>query len=416
MTRRDVIIVGGGLAGLCCARSLQRAGIDCVVLEAEGAVGGRVRTDVVDGFLLDRGFQVLLTAYPECREVLDYEALDLRPFTPGALIRVPGRFCRLADPWRQPTRAVESLLAPVGTLTDKLRVGLLRRRLRSRDIEAIFAADERSTLDYLHSTGFSSGFIERFFRPFLGGVFLESDLVTSSRMFEFLFKMFAAGDVAVPNRGMQAIPEQITASLPPDCIRTGSRVEHLEGRTCRLSDGETLEGRCVVIATDGTDAASLDGTDQPPRWSGTTCLYYDALEPPVAEPVLVLNGEGRGPINSLTVMSEVAEGYSPAGRSLVSVSVTGTPDAGIEELEQRVRQQLADWYGKSVDRWRLLRTYAIPRALPAQPPGVLDPPQRSVEVGRGVFRCGDHVDHGSIHGAMVSGRRAAEAVLDRLAA
>jgi phytoene dehydrogenase-like protein len=208
MDSRDhrVLVVGAGLAGLCCAERLADHGLAPLVLEAAEDVGGRVRTDEVEGCLLDRGFQVLLTAYPTAREVLDYQALHLQPFEPGALVRCGGRFHRVADPWRRPFAALQGVFGPIGSLSDKLRVAALRRRVLQGAVRDLFERPERTTMAALREAGFSTAMIDRFFRPFLGGVFLDTKLETSSRMFEFVFRMFASGDVAIPARGMQAIP------------------------------------------------------------------------------------------------------------------------------------------------------------------------------------------------------------------
>ena len=410
----DAVIVGGGLAGLCCARHLHRAGLRPLILEAADAVGGRVRTDVVDGFRIDRGFQVFLTSYPEARRELDYAALRLRPFRPGALVRFAGAFHRLTDPWRRPLAALGSLFAPVGTLADKLRVGRLRSRVLAGAVEDRFRDPETTTLQALRDAGFSDAMIERFFRPFLGGVFLERELQTSSRMFGFVFRMFAAGDACLPEEGMEAIPRQLAAGLPPGTVRLGARVAELRPDSVRLESGEEVRGRAVVVAADGPSAARLLGDTAPAAGNGVTCVSFAAPRAPVAEPILVLDGEGRGPVNNLCVPTAVAPSYGPAGRHLVSATVLGVP-ADEPRLLADVRGQLADWFGPEVADWRHLRTDRIAYALPRQAPPALAEPERPVRVRPGLYVCGDHRDQASIQGAMVSGRRAAEAVRGDLA-
>jgi phytoene dehydrogenase-like protein len=406
----DVIVVGAGVSGLCCARELQAAGLEVLVLERGDAPGGRVRTDAVDGFLLDRGFQVLLTAYPEARRVLDLERLGLRAFESGALIRRDGRFSRIADPLRHPARALESLRDAPGSAADKLRVARLRRRLSRGSLNEILTAPQVTTAEALRREGFSSGLVEAFFRPFLGGIFLDPSLETSSRLFAFVFKLFSEGEAVLPAAGMQAIPRQLAEGLPEAAVRYGATVESAGRGSVVLAGGERLEAASVVVAADGPEAARLTGAVEAPAPRAVTTLHYAAESSPIGEPILVLNGEGTGPVNDLCVPSDVAPSYAPPGAALVSATVLGIPPLEDAELDRAVRDQLRDWFGTQVDDWRLLRALRIPFALPAQPPAVLATPERPVRVREGLFVCGDHRDTASLQGAMVSGRRAAAAV------
>jgi phytoene dehydrogenase-like protein len=413
-TNPDVLIIGGGLAGLCCARTLHEKQVSFRILEASDGVGGRVRTDKVEGFLLDRGFQVLLTAYPEAKRVLDYARLDLKAFTPGALSWYAGRMNKMIDPWRTPGSWKESLRSDFGTLRDKLRIARLRNRLRKTSIEQIFAGTDRATKDALESAHFSDPMIHRFFRPFLGGILLDGELKSSSRMYEFVFKMMAEGDTAVPARGMGAIPAQIAEKLPATSVQLNTRVEGLHENEVKLDWGETLRARAIVVATDGPSAAHLIGEVEPASRS-VTCFYYSAEEPPVEEPILMLNGDGAGPVNNFAVISNVAPSYAPNGKHLLSITVLGTHKLTEAQLSGFIIAQMKNWFGKVASTWRLLKGYYIAHAQPQQFPGALEPPQRPVRVRPGVYVCGDHRDNASIQGAMVSGRRAGEAVLADLA-
>ena len=240
MDDRPIIIVGAGLAGLRCAGALEERGAPWLLLESQDGPGGRVRTDYVEGFQLDRGFQVLLTAYPEARRALDYDALDLRSFAPGALIRLPGGFQRLHDPFRRPTALLSALRAPIGTLGDKLRIARLRRRLRRMSLPELWRRPERTTREALADYGFSPTIVERFWRPLFAGIQLDRSLTTSSRMFAFVFRMLAEGDSALPAAGMQAIPDQLAAGLPAGRIRYGTTVVAVDSGGVWLEDGELL--------------------------------------------------------------------------------------------------------------------------------------------------------------------------------
>ena len=411
----DVVIVGGGLAGLACARHLHQKGIAFQIIEASDGLGGRVRTDHVAGFLLDRGFQVLQTAYPEAQRVLDYVKLDLHTFFPGALIRTNDHSYRIADPLRKPLEAFESLFSPIGTIRDKFRLLALRQRLHRRSIDSIFKREERMTLDALQNEGFSPTIMSTLFRPFLRGIFLEKGMKTSSRMFEFVYKMFTDGHAALPANGMGAIPDQLASALPVDSVRLNTRVVSVSPNTATLEYGEQLKARAVVVATEGPEACRLIPGLDPVISCSTTCMYFVADYDPLGSPILALNGDGSGIINNLCVPSSVAPSYAPAGSSLISVTILGIPDEDNKKLELTVRSQLKSWFGQKVDSWRSFRTYRIHHALPSQAFPALSQPQRPVRIQKGLYVCGDHRDTASIHGALVSGRRTAETFLEDFA-
>ncbi len=408
----EVVIVGAGLAGLACAQDLTRAGVECTVLEASDGIGGRVRTDLVDGFRLDRGFQILLTAYPEVAARLDLDALDLQPFEPGATIRIDGAFHRVADPLRRPNQIFSTLRAPVGTPADKLRVLRLVLDVRSHSVPSLLRRPDMTTADRLAGVGFSDRMVETFWRPLFSGIQLDPDLEVSSRRFDTILRMLAAGSTAVPRLGMGAIPRQLGDSLPPGTVRLGARVTEVDGAGVRLEGGERVPARSVVVATEGPAAHRLLGDRVPdPGSRAAACCWFAAPGAPLPGPVLILNGESRGPATNLAVMSEVSSSYAPDGRALVAAAVPG-PTALDPTISARVREQLAEWFGSTVAEWDLLRTDVITHGQPAQRPPFH--PKQLVALGDHVFVCGDHRDTASIQGALFSGGRTAAAVVRSL--
>jgi len=412
MSDPDVIIVGGGLSGLTCALRLGEAGIEPLILEASDGVGGRIRTDRIDGFLLDRGFQSLQTAYPEAKAQLDLDALQLHRFSSGALIRTRGKTEAMMDPWRHPSRILENLTNGIGSFSDRWRLAALRRHVLRHSLDELAQEPETTTRNYLvERWGLSLDIVERFLQPWMSGVFLEDQLTTSSRWFTFVFRMFAAGDVALPAEGMEAIPRQLATRLGYQRIRLQTPVVSIEPHQVRLVDGTTLAAEQIVIATPGDVADRLLGREPRMNWCGTVCRYYAADTSPIPAPQLMINGDGRGPIRHVCVPSEVAPTYAPLGRSLIGVSSVGVPKGQDADVEKAVGKQLREWFGSQVDDWHPLARYHIPHAIPARPSYSQHPGDPWIS---GVLRCGDYLESSSIHGAMHSGRHAAQVLLSSM--
>jgi phytoene dehydrogenase-like protein len=404
-TRPDapVAIVGAGLAGLSCAVALHDAGIPVQVYEASDGVGGRVRTDHVDGFTLDRGFQVALTAYPEMHRQLDMAALDLQAFEPGALVWRNGKGSVVGDPFRRPTTALSTVVAPIGSPFDKARIALLRHRLRSVHPARLLQGDDISTRAALADAGFSDTIVERFFRPLVGGIQLDPDLDDSRRMFDVIFRMLADGDSAVPATGMQSIPRQLADRLPVGTVHLDAPVTATTPTSVTV-DGATITAAAVVVATEGPVAASLLGLAAVESKS-VGAVYFAAPQAPIDDKLVVLDGTGRGPVLNVAVMSNVAPTYAPAGSHLVVAALPGHVG---DTIEADARSQLHGWWGSQVDTWDHLATYRIAHGQPRQRPPFH--PKQRVRLDDGRFVCGDHRDTASIQGAMYSGRRCALAI------
>ena len=400
----DVIIVGAGLAGLVAAYEIQQRGLSVVILEAQDAVGGRVRTEIVDGFTIDRGFQVLLTAYPELAKHVDMAALNLRAFDPGALVWLNGKGTVVADPFRMPRKMLSTALAPIGSVLDKARIGALRQRVMRTRAPELLRGEDVSTVDALRESGFSNKVIDRFFRPLFGGVQLDPSLATSRRMFDVIFRSLSQGDSALPTAGMRALPEQLAARLEAGTIFLNQFVADIDGTTAITASGVRINSRAIVVATESPAASGLLGLKEiESRTVGA--VYFSADRPPIDNKLVVLDGTGRGPVLNVAVLSNVVPQYAPLGKHLIVAAMPGVIKG---DLQQIARTQLRSWWGDQVDGWQHLRTYRISHGGPEQRPPFN--PKQSISLGAGRFVCGDHRDTGSIQGAMYSGRRCGEAV------
>jgi phytoene dehydrogenase-like protein len=404
----DVVVVGAGLAGLCAARLLCASGLDVVVLEATDTVGGRVRTDRVDGLLLDRGFQLYNPAYPEGQRVLDHGALDLRPFTRGIIVAEGDRQWRLGDPRHEPGWILDAVRAPLGPWVDRLRAARWALTQSRRNPADILAEVDQPSGQRLRALGLSSRFIDTAMRSFLTGVFLEDQLATSARFMEFVIRSFVRGTPSVPALGMQQIPEQLAAGLPDAALRRGTPVLRLTG-TGVETDAGPLSAPNVVVATDPTSATALLPDLEVAAMNSVTTWYHTTQDMSLTggRPVLVVDADRRGPVVNSVVISHASPSYAPPGQALVASSTLGTDTS--REAAIAVRTHLALLYGASAKGWQDVSAVAVPGALPAMP--VPHDFRRPVRLASGRYVAGDHRDSSSIQGAMVSGRRAAEAVL-----
>ncbi len=419
-----IIIIGAGLAGLTCAKVLVEAGQRVLVLEAADQVGGRLRTDYhEDGYRLDRGFQVLFTAYPAAARHLNFTALKQRKFEPGAILVRNNKRYVISDPLREPARLAPSLLNPLISPLDKMRILRLRLELARLSVGDIFngaaqaGGQDESTEDYLRHKGFSEHFLDNFARPFYGGIFLDRSLQTSARMFQFVFKMLASGDIILPAEGIQRIPEQLAAALPKGAIRCNSRVgdilvEDGQVQGVRLTNGETLRASQVVIATSGAVAEKFLHRPFLTQPVSAACVYFGGDERIYAQRKILLNADPHAYVNNAVLLTNIAPTYALPRKHLLSATVLGNPAEDDEALAERCRGEISQWFPDyQLRNWQLLAVYRLPLAQFAQPAGIYETlPNNRTEI-EGLFLAGEYTKSSSIQGAMHSGEYAAREIL-----
>jgi phytoene dehydrogenase-like protein len=398
-----VVVVGAGVAGLACALDLTAAGVPVQVLDASDGVGGRMRTDRQGGFLLDRGFQVFNTSYPQVKRRINLAALQLRPFTPGVLLHAGDRRLRFADPTRQLAGAADLLRGRLAGPSDTIALARLCAADMLLPVSLIKRQPDRATFAALTEAGISPALCELFFRPFLAGVFLEDELETSGRFFHLVWRSMLRGTLCLPRRGIQAVPEQLAAVLPAGTVRLETPVRALTEDGAALEDGTEIPARAVIVAAGAAEAADLLPGLSVPATRTVTTFYYAAPSSPLAEPTLLVDTERK--ILNTAVLTEVTPSYATDRRALVSTSVLG--DASGREPD--VRARLGEMYGADTSGWEHLGTYPVHGALPAMP--APHPLSRPTRIAPRRYVCGDHRATGSVQGAMASGTRAAREFL-----
>ena len=396
---KTAIVVGAGISGLSCALELEKNGYQVQILEKENHPGGRVHSDIVDGYILNRGFQVLQTGYPETKRLLDYKKLELCNLDPEVWIMNNNKIKKLYDPIQNPSNLLKAAFSNVGTFQDKLRLLQLRQSTTSRSTNKIFQENEITSLEQIKNYGFSDLIINEFFKPLFGGAFLDNELDTTSRMFNFVYKIFSIAPIAIPKYGMKSIPEQLEAKLESK-ISFNTDVVRLDNKNVFL-ENETLSADAIVLAANHDSAKKLIPSIEEISWNSTSCYYFIADSPPFSSKVVLLNGNNRGEINNIFVPTNISKAYSPNNKSIISVSTIG-----LNNNEAKIRNELNNWFGNQTEDWKLLHTYHIEKALPR----MSVPSVSHSQYVNGIHMCGDYLASSSIHGSMYSGRMTANQI------
>mgnify|MGYP001145782924 FL=1 len=404
----SIHIIGGGISGLIAARVLEEYGLSAKIIEATDRLGGRVKTDVVDGYSLDHGFQVLLTAYPAAKKYLDFDALALQEFLPGSAIFKNGKQKIIGDPLRNLSLLLPTLFSGIGTVNDKLKILALNRRLKKKSIQNIFAEKEQTTLAYLENIGFSETIITDFFIPFFSGIFLENKLDTSSRMFEFVYKMFGEGNAALPKDGIQAIPKQLFEKLKSTTIVFNTKVKSVENGSIILESGETLKSNFTIIATQASGLVS-NLKNQATLWKSCDTLYFEVAKREIKKPLIGLIAAPNALINNIFYHTSL-QTSATALKELLSVTVIDRQNLTNKQLVTEVQKELKELC--NIDSCTFIKQYNIPMALPKLQDIQYEMLPSETRLTETIFLAGDTQLNGSLNAAMIAGERAALEVIN----
>jgi protoporphyrinogen oxidase len=403
-------IIGAGISGLIAAQILENHGYHPIIIEASSTVGGRVKSDIVNGYTLDHGFQVLLTSYPAAKKYLNYEALDLQKLLPGATLFKNGKAQTIGDPLRSLSLLFPTLLSNVGTLSDKIKILKLNALLKKKKNALIFQTEEKTTLQYLKDFGFSDEIITDFFKPFFSGIFLETELETSSRMFEFVYKMFGNGLAVIPKEGMQAIPNQLKSNLKNTHFKFNSPVKEVKDRRIILEDESILESNITIIATDASALISNlknQGTD----WKSCDTLYFETKKSVINKPLIGLISDKNMLVNNIFYHTSVAT-LNKTKKELLSVTVVKRHQLNEKDLIDKVVEELHSKCG--ISDITFLKRYQIKKALPKLTNLQYEISSTETKLKSSIFLAGDQLLNASLNAAMIAGERAAMGVIQTL--
>ena len=404
----SIHIIGGGISGLIAARVLEEHGLSGTIIEATDRLGGRVKTDVVDGYSLDHGFQVLLTAYPAAKKYLDFDALALQEFLPGSAIFKNGKQKIIGDPLRNLSLLIPTLFSGIGTVNDKLKILALNRRLKKKSIQNIFAEKEQTTLAYLENIGFSETIITDFFIPFFSGIFLENKLDTSSRMFEFVYKMFGEGNAALPKDGIQAIPKQLFEKLKNTTCVFNTKVKSVENGSIILESGEIIKSNFTIIATQASGLVS-NLKNQATLWKSCDTLYFEVTKREIRKPLIGLIAAPNALINNIFYHTSL-QTSATATKELLSVTVIDRQNLTNKQLVAEVQKELKELC--NIDSCTFIKQYNIPMALPKLQDIEYEMLPSETRLTEAIFLAGDTQLNGSLNAAMIAGERAALEVIN----
>jgi phytoene dehydrogenase-like protein len=405
----DVAIVGAGLSGLTAACQLEKKGYKVAVFEASGQIGGRCKTEYMDGYVLDKGLHFFQKGYSESKKLLDFRSLRLESVYPGALVHYNNNFHLMTNPLRRLSDVLSTAIAPISTLRDKFKMVTFLTQLSAFPEKVIFSMPDQDTATFLKEKGFSDIFINAFFRPFVKAVFYDNSMQVSSRLFCYMLKVFASEDNALPANGISSIPVQLAAQLKKDTVRLHSKIVEIHEDGLELADGEIIEAKKIILAVPPHQLEKLlPGYQSKTKFLPISTIYFASNTPPVKQPVILLNGDEKGIVSSVFVPTTVQPSYAPAGRHLIAVTLHDTPVLHDEELVDAVLAEMINWFGVQVNDWVHLKTFHIKHALPFK----TELPSREYTFSKdnNIFLCGDHLSFGSVDSALRSGRETADEV------
>ncbi|WP_420574951.1 FAD-dependent oxidoreductase [Kordia sp.] len=405
-----IYIVGAGISGLIAAKTLEEYGYQPIIIEATDRVGGRLKTDIVKGYQLDHGFQVLLTAYPSAKKHLDYDALDLQTFLPGATIFTEGKQKTIGDPLRKFSLLFPTLFSGIGNFSDKLKILRLNKELKQKSLVEIFDQPETTTLAHLQKLGFSEAMISKFFKPFFSGIFLEPNLETSNRMFEYVYKMFGEGFAALPKAGIEAIPKQIVSTLKQTTFHFNTRVQNVEDGKITLENGNVLESHFTIVATEASSLIS-NLKSQETAWKSCDILYFETEKRTIEQPLIGLVADNSLFVNNIFYHNSLATA-SKGDKELLSVTVVKDHNLSNDFLIQKVQEELKKYCG--ISSCTFLKRYSIPKALPNLQQLQYNISFTETRLTNQVFLAGDVQLNGSLNAAMIAGNAAALGIVETL--